>query len=210
MADPVSMMGASMAVSAIGTGISAAGTIAGGDAASKAASSARQAASVAETAGQMQQQSLNSQADQLTMNASGELAAAQRRMLETRLKTGLVQGTLTAKAAGSGFNAGEGSMLTLAGDIGARGEYQALTDIFGGENAMTGTLNKADAVRYSGSIAKLEGDARAMQFNAQADADQAKADGSTLAAIGTIAGGAGSMLKSYGSYAYPSAARAYG
>jgi hypothetical protein len=210
MADPVTIMGASMAMTAIGTGVSAAGTIAGGDAAARSADAARAAGTAAQVAGQMQQQALNSQADQLVSNASGELAAAQRQMLETRSRTRLLQGTLTAKAAGSGFNAGTGSMLNDAGEIGARGEYLALTDLFKGENAMTGMLNKADATRYSGDIALLEGDARQAQFNAQADDYQAKADGSTMAAIGTIAGGAGSMFKTYGSYTYPSAARAYG
>ncbi|HXO70412.1 MAG TPA: hypothetical protein VN838_15725, partial [Bradyrhizobium sp.] len=104
MTDPVTMMGASMAMTAVGTGISAAGTIAGG--------------SAAQTAGQMKQIAANSEADQLNENAAGELAAAQRRMLDTRLKTSLTQGTLVNKAAGSGFNPATGSMLNDAGEIG--------------------------------------------------------------------------------------------
>lgn len=182
MADPVTLMGASLAMSAVGTGISAAGTIAGG--------------SAAQTAGQMKQAAANSEAEQLTFNAAGELAAAQRRMLDTRLKTSLTQGTLVNKAVGSGFNAGTGSMLNDAGDIGQRGEFQALMDVFQGENAMTGTLNKAEATRYGGKVDAWAG-------------EQAK-DASYLAAAGTIAGGAGSMLKTYGAYKYPTAARAYG
>lgn len=185
-----------MAVSAIGTGISAAGTIAGGNA-------SRSAGTAAQVAGQMQQQALNAKADQQTSNAAGELAAAQRTMLDTRLKTSLTQSTMTAKAAGSGFNAATGSMLNNSGEIAQRGEYQALMDVFGGQNEMTGTLNQADATRYSGKIAALEGDAKAAEGEARGDA-------ADLSALGTIAGGAGSMLKTYGSYAYPSAAKSFG
>lgn len=182
MADPITLMGASMAMSAVGTGISAAGTIAAGGA--------------AETAGRMKQAAANAQADQETYNAAGELAAAQRRMLDTRLKTNLTQGTLTAKAAGSGFDVSTGSMLEDAGQIGQRGEYQALMDVFQGKNAMTGSLNKAAALRSGGVADAWAG-------------GQAK-DASYLAAAGTIAGGAGSMMKTYGQYTYPQAAKSYG
>jgi hypothetical protein len=182
MADPVTMMGASLAMTAVSGGISAASTIAGGSAAAQA--------------GQLKQAAANSQATQEEMNASGELASAQRRMLDTRLKTNLTQGTLQAKAAGSGFNAGSGSMLNDAGEIAQRGEYQALMDVFNGDNARTGMLNKAAATRASGA--------------ADAWAGEQQQDASYLAAAGTIAGTAGSMFKTYGSYKYPSAGRAYG
>lgn len=182
MADPVTMMGASMAMTAVGSGISAAGTIANGSAAAEA--------------GRMKQIAANAQATQEEFNASGELASAQRRMLDTRLKTSLAQGTLTAKAAGSGFDAGTGSMLEDAGQIGQRGEYQALMDVFNGQNAMTGMLNKAAATRYGGEVDAWSG--------------QQQKDASYLAAAGTIAGGAGSMLKTYGSFTFPQAAKAYG
>lgn len=182
MADPVTLMGASMAMTAIGGGISAAGTIAGGSAAA--------------TAGQMKQAAANNQADQETWNAAGELASSQRKMLDTRLKTNLTESSLTARGAASGFDASTGSMLTDAGDIAQRGEYQALTDVFNGDNGRTGMLNKAAATRYGGQ--------------ADAWAGEKAQDASYLSAAGTIAGSAGSMLKSYGQFKYPQAARAYG
>jgi hypothetical protein len=182
MANPVTMMGASMAMTAIGSGISAVGTIAGG--------------SASETAGRMKQIAANAQAEQETENSAGELAAAQRRMLDTRMKTQLTQGSLLAKAAGSGFNAATGSMLEDTGEIAQRGEYQALMDVFQGENARTGLLNKAKATRYGGAVEAYAG-------------EQAR-DASYLAAAGTIAGGAGSMLRTYGAYTYPQAARTAG
>ena len=176
------LMAASMVMSAVGTGISAASTIAGG--------------STAAAAGRMKQAVAIQQARQEEWNAAGELGAGQRRMLDTRFKTSLAESTLQARGAASGFDAGKGSMLTTAGDIGQRGEYQALMDVFNGENSMTGTLNKAAATRFSG--------------DAEAWAGEQAQDASYLAAAGTIAGGAGSMLKTYGSFKYPQAARAYG
>ncbi|MGY4295369.1 hypothetical protein ACVWXN_003464 [Bradyrhizobium sp. i1.4.4] len=183
MADPITLMGASMAMTAIGGGISAAGTLASG--------------SAAETAGNMKRAAANNQAQQETWNAAGELGASQRKMLDTRLKTNLTESTLTARGAGSGFDASRGSMLTGAGDIAGRGEYQALMDVFSGENARTGMLNRADATRASGE-------------RAEAWAGEAAKDASYLSAAGTIAGSAGSMMKSYGQYTYPQAGKAYG
>lgn len=172
MADPISLM-------LIGGGLTAASTIAGGSAAA--------------AAGQMQQQAANVEADQMKSNAAGELGAAQRQMLDTQMRTRLTQGTLQAKAAGSGFNAGTGSMVNDAGEIGARGQYQALMDVFNGQNQMTGTLNKAADVRYGGDVAAIEG--------------EEKQDASYLSAAGTIASSAGSMYKTYGGIAYPSAGK---
>lgn len=180
MADPVTMMGASMVLSGAGAGISAFGQLSSGSAAAQA--------------GQMKKLAADAEATQLTENAAGELGASQRRMLDTRMKTQLVQGSLQAKAAGSGFTASTGSPLEDAGEIGQRGEYQALMDVFQGRNAMVGDQNKAAAVRYGGDVDQWAG--------------EQQQDASDMAAAGTIAGGAGSMLKTYGSYTYPQAARA--
>lgn len=182
MADPFTMMGASLVLGGLSTGISAAGTIAGGEAAA--------------TAGRMKRQAAQAAALQDEFNAAGELAASQRRMLDTRMKTRLTESTMTARAAGSGFDASTGSMLTNAGDIAQRGEFQALMDVFNGENASSGLINKAAAERASGEAEAWAG-------------EQAKS-ASYLAAAGTIAGGAGSMFKTYGSFKYPQTAKAYG
>jgi hypothetical protein len=180
--DPVSLTVASMAMTAAGGAISAAGTIAGGNAAA--------------AAGQIKQAAANSQAAQETENAAGELASSQRRMLDDNQKTQLTQGTLVAKAAGSGFNAGTGSPLEDTAEVGQRGQYQALMDVFQGQNQMTGTLNKAAAIRAGGVADAWAGDETR--------------DASYLAAAGTIAGSAGSMTKTYGNFAYPGAGKSYG
>ena len=173
--DPGTMMAATMATTAVSGGLSAAGTIAGGNAAS--------------TAGRMQQTALNYQADQLESNAAGAIGASQRQMLDTQMKTRLANSQVEARAAASGVNAATGSPLATIKGNAQRGSYQAMMDLFNGENKSTGDLNEAQGLRYSGSMAKIGGD---MQQEA-----------SRVAALGTIAGTGASMLKTYGAYKYP-------
>ncbi len=179
--DPGTLLVTSLVATAVGGGLSAASTIAGGNA--------------AKTAGQMKQVAANNEAAQLESNAAGELAASQRRAAEARFKARMTQGTMQARAAGSGFNAATGSMLNDEEEIVGRGELSALTDVFNGENARSGLQNRAGAVRYGGEIDKYAGET----------AQKA----SYLAAAGTIAGTAGSMMKTYGDYKYPRS-RTYG
>ncbi|MES2671624.1 MAG: hypothetical protein V4673_14570 [Pseudomonadota bacterium] len=173
--DPLSLTAASMAMTAVGGTITAASTIAGGNAAA--------------TAGEMKQAAANRTALQIESNAAGELAAGQRIAMETERKTRLARSTGLARAAGSGFNAGEGSMVTNDEELAGRGELAALTDMFNGENARTGLMNKAASVRFEGDMDKFAGDATR--------------NASYLSAAGTIAGSAGSMFKTYGDYKYP-------
>ncbi len=168
-------MGGMMGLSAIGTGLSASGTIAGGNAAA--------------AAGQMQQQAANFQAAQDEENATQAFASGQRQMLADQDKTRLALSTVRATAAGNGTDAGVGSPATIAGSIARRGSFNAAMDMFNGASAETGLLNKAAGERYTGEAEAIGG--------------QEAQGASDLAAWGTIAGGAGSMLKGYGQYAYP-------
>lgn len=174
--DPgTALMAGSLAMSAVGTGIGAMGTIAGG-------SAARQA-------GVMQNQADVYQAEQLQMNEPQEIASAQRQMLDTQQRTRMAISTSRASAAGSGVNAGIGSPVTNQGELAARGRYQSMMDLFKGQSEATGTENQRQGVLYSGQAALIGGEeaAQAASYNAAA----------------TIAGGGASMLKTYGSYAYP-------
>lgn len=177
--DPATLTVATLASTAVGTGLSAAGTIAGGNAAA--------------AAGQMQQTAANYQAAQLDENAAQAFASGQRKMLDTQQKTQLALSTLKANAAGNGTDAGVGSNVTDAAALAQRGSYNAAMDMFNGASTATGLRNQAAGVRYTGQAEALGG-------------EEARS-GSELAAAGTIAGGAGSMLKSYGSYAYPQSFR---
>jgi len=179
--DPATLMVGSLAATAVGSGISAMGTIAGGNAAAQA--------------GQMQQAAANNQAAQLEENATQAFASGQRQALDDQEKTRLAISTARATAAGSGVNAGVGSPVSDVGALAKRGSYNAALDMFNGASAATGLRNQAAGVRYSGEAAAIGG--------------QEQQQASLLSAAGTIAGGAGSMLKSYGGYAYPQSFRWY-
>ena len=101
-------------------------------------------------------------------------ATAQRAMEEERRKTGLVESTLQARAAGGGGSATAPSTLNVGGQIARRGEYNALMDLSQGENQQAGLTNQGQAAAYGGQIAQ---------------------QGDTYSAIGTIAGGAGSFAR---------------
>lgn len=153
MADPFTI---SMGMTAVAGAISAGSTIAGGSAANASAQYTAQ---------------------QLRQNASTEIGAAQRSALDDRRKTAFIESESVARAAANGVNAGVGSPVTNVGEIAQRGEYSALMDLWKGQNAATGDLNKAKAVEFEGEAAK---------------------DASYLNAASTIAGTGASMLKTYG------------
>jgi hypothetical protein len=142
--DPVSMTMVGLA--AAGGGLTAAGTIAGG------ANAAYMGWAQAAEAG--------FEANQARLNAGADVAAAQQRMMQTQLKTGLTTSAATARAAGSGLNAGVGSAVENVGEIGARGRYAAALDLWNGQNAAAGDLNKAQALQFQGALDILGGQAQ--------------------------------------------------
>jgi hypothetical protein len=171
--DPGTMlMAGSLAASAVGTGMQAAGTIAGGNAAAQA--------------GAMQQQAANYQAAQDQENAGQAFAAGQRQMLSDQDKTRLAISSLRAGAGAAGVDPGTGTAATLAGSIARRGSYNAAMDMFNGASTATGLQNKAQGEIYTGQADLIGG--------------QEAQSASQLAALGTIAGGAGSLFKGYGQY----------
>jgi hypothetical protein len=181
--DPVTLTAASLTATAVGGGLSAAGTLAGGSAAAEA--------------GQLTKSADYAQADQLEQNATQEIASGQRKMLDTQQRVRLAMSTAKARGGGSGFSGSSGSQIDNMGQLAKRGSYNAAMDMFNGESAASGLRNQAKAARYSGDVAELTG--------------QEQQDASYLSAAGTIAGTAGSMAKGYGGYKYPTAPKgAYG
>ena len=166
--------GTSMALTAGGGFFSAISTIMGGD----------QAAAI----GRAKKQLADSQAEQLTSNAAGEIAAAQRQALDTRLKTQLLGSQARAGAAASGIDAGSGSALTNQKEIAGQGEYHSLMDLWQGENRSTGDLNQAAAVRYGGMV--------------DLEAGEAAQRASVVSAFGTGLTAASKSLDIYGGYKY--------
>ena len=158
-----------MALTAAGTAVSALGTIAGGNA--------------AEAAGKNQQAVYNYQAKQQEQSAQESRAAGQRASFEKQREQRFIQSKLQARSAADGGGATDPTVLGLVGDIGARGEYESLMEMYKGENRARGLEDSAQASRMSGEAALYEG--------------KAKKSAGTLSALGTIIGGAGSMFNIY-------------
>jgi hypothetical protein len=180
MADPITA--GSLILTGIGAGVSAFGTIAGG--------------ANAAALGQSQQNEANYQAAQLRENASSEIGAAQRQMLDTQQRTRLAQSKLTANAAGSGFVASSGSPEALSESIARRGSYEAAMNLFQGENAATGDLNRAAGIEMGGRIA--------------AEGGEMAREASYYTAAGNIASAGGSMFKNYSTMTNGSPLPSYG
>jgi hypothetical protein len=132
--DPGTMlMAGTLAATAVGTAVSAGGTIAGGQAAN---------------------QSAQFTAAQENQNASGAIASSQQQMFDTQNKTRLAQSSAVARAGASGVNAGVGSPAAVTGSIAKRGSYLAAMDLFRGQNTATGLENQAAGTLYSGAAAE--------------------------------------------------------
>ncbi len=150
--------------------MSAAGTLMGG------AASAQM--------GRMQQQQYEFQAAQERENAAAEIATAGRKSLDTQMRANLLRSSAVAGAAAGGVTTTGGSPLTNEAMIAARGKYAASLDMWNGENAATGDLNKAIAAHYAGQLAEQGGE---MAQTA-----------SYFSAAGTLASGGASAYKMYG------------
>jgi hypothetical protein len=164
-----------------GAGMGAAGTIAGGANAKAAAQGASQEAQF--------------QAAQSRINASSDIASAQRRMFQTQDKTRLLIGSATARAGASGIDAGTGSAVENTGEIAQKGKYASALDLWNGENAASGDLNKAQADQFQSTLDLIGGNAAQTA--------------SLYSAAGTIAGGAASAYKLYSPLAPSSAPNGY-
>lgn len=147
---------AGLAASAIGTGISAAGTLAGGNATMAADRYA---------------------ANQYNLQAQTATAEGQRQMLDQKRQAGLVESKLQANAAAGGGDTTDPSVMAAGRQIAGRGEYNALTDLFSGQNRGAGLTDEANARIASGEAAQ---------------------EGSEYGAAGTIASGVGSMFSTLG------------
>lgn len=163
--EPISTA-AAIGLTAASTAVSAAGTLAGGNAAADA--------------GRCQQQAMEYKAKQEEQAAQESRAVAQRAALDKRHQADLMQSTLQARAAASGGGASDIGILDIAGRLAGRGEYEALFDMFKGENRARGLEDQAFGDRMTGEAYLAEG--------------EAKRSASRLSAIGTILGGASSIF----------------
>ena len=158
-----------MGISALGTAVSAMGTIAGGNAQLQA--------------GQSQQMAYDFRAKQEEQAAQQARAEAQRTALDKRREGRFMQSKLIARAAMGGGGVDDPTTLNLGGDIAGRSEYDALIEMYKGENRARGLEDSAAADRMSGQAALAGG--------------QAAQSASRYSAMGTIIGGAGSIFRTY-------------
>lgn len=96
-------------------------------------------------------------AAQLRVRAGQERAASQRRMLAEKKKEGLVQSALQARAAASGGGS-DPSVVDLAGDIAAEGQYRAMTALYEGDDLARSLENIALVRNYEGAEARRAGE----------------------------------------------------
>lgn len=138
-------------------------------------------------AGKAQQQNAYFQAAQLDQQADQSRAVAQRSALQDRKKAGLADSTLIARAAADGGSATDATAVTDATAIAGQGEYNALGDMFKGEDRARGQEDQAAGLRAGGDAA-LAG-------------ARSQASGTLFGSFGGLAskfGGLGSSSSSFG------------
>ncbi len=118
------------AASIVGLGLQVTGTLAAGKA-EKQAAEARAAA-------------LEHRAKQAKQAAGQERAASQRASGEQRRHARLVESQALARAAASGAGAADPTVENILGEIGAEGEFRALSELFIGEERARGLETQAD------------------------------------------------------------------
>lgn len=120
-----------LVMSGIGTVLSASGQMSAGNASA--------------AAGYGQQAVLDQQAGQVAAQGSQEVA-------NQNLKTKAIIGTLRARAASGGGSASDPTVVNLAGNIAARGEYNALSALYSADEKASGLQYQGDLAAYSGQV----------------------------------------------------------
>lgn len=184
--DPFSLLiGGTMLAGSFMSGF---GSLLGGKA---ARAGADMKASALEQGGILSEQEAGFQAQQLTMAAAESRAASQREAFEKRHNAKLALSTLIARAAAGGGGVSDPTVVKIGERIAERGEYQALMDMFTGENRARGLEDQAYATRWSGAArnygAQLDAQATRYSGKAEEKASYFKAGGTILSGIGSAA-----------------------
>jgi hypothetical protein len=123
--------------------------------------------------GQAQQEMANYRAKLAEMRGKEEFAAGQRRMMQERRRKELALSSLQARAAASGGDTTDPTVVNLGAGLEQEGEFRALTEFYKGENAKRGYQDAAAAARFEGEQA--------------ASASLWKAGGTLLSGVGSFA-----------------------
>lgn len=94
-------------------------------------------------------------AKQLEEQSNEARAASQRTAEDERHKEQIAGSTLQARAAASGAGATDDTVIKLDSDMASKGEYNALGELYNGENRARGIQMQADSSRFDGQIQKM-------------------------------------------------------
>lgn len=100
-------------------------------------------------------------ADREEERGQQERAVQQRGALRKRRETGIVESAIQAKAASSGGGASDPTVVDLSGAVAKEGEYQALQQMWLGEQRGRDLENQASLDRFVGEAKKRNADAKA-------------------------------------------------
>jgi hypothetical protein len=125
--------------------------------------------------GRLTQEAREFEAVQAEREAGTTRAAAQRAALDRRRDIKLTLSALQARAAASG-GASDDSVARLAARMAERGEYEALGEMFSGENRARGIEDVAAGLRFSGAAARIgsELDALGAEYEGRSTAQAAR------------------------------------
>jgi hypothetical protein len=173
--DPLSAT--AMALGAAGAATSAAGTLSGAAAGAGALRAQGPATMLAAV--------YKSQEDKYAADTA--LASSQRQAIDAGQQKDLVLSKIQAGAAATGGDTADDTVVNLAGQTEAKGEYQQLMDLFNG-------TSKFNALNDQANNDLVRGENQVNADNYRADTMQRQAG---LSAAGTIMGGMSSMASKY-------------
>ena len=115
------------------------------------------AARAAKAQGAAERDAANYRSAQLFQQAGQERATAQRKAIEERRRSRLAQSRAVAIAAGSGGGATDPTVTHILGDLAGEGEYNALAQLYTGEESAIGLETQGRASKYEGKLAYKAG-----------------------------------------------------
>lgn len=145
---------------------------------------ARQAGSAAMDNARRQAAADEFVAAQYTQQAGQEVAVAQRRAIEERRQSQLLQSRALAVAAASGAGASDPTIVHLISQISGDGAYRAAVALYDGEEKARQLRLKSDASRYEAAAALAGGEAQKSAYN--------------VSAMSSLLQGAGTLYTRYG------------
>lgn len=145
---------------------------------------ARQAGSAAMANASRQAQADEFAAAQYTQQAGQEVAIAQRRAIEEKRQSQLLQSRALAVAAASGAGASDPTIVHLISQISGEGAYRAALALYDGEEKSRQLHLKSAASRYDAAAALAGGEAQKSAYN--------------ISAASSLLMGAGTLYTRYG------------